>query len=251
MIKLYSLASSSSGNSYIYSFDDLNILLDVGISKKVLFNKLSKINFSYEDIREIFITHEHIDHVKGLKVLNKQNNKTINLTKGTYAGLKHGLDNINYIEKNVIKKIDDLIVEPIVVSHDANEPVAFIFYYQNKKIVHLLDTGYIPEVIMDKIDNAYFYVIESNYEEEALITNSNYPHSLKQRISSDLGHLSNKQCNYYINQLIGDRTKIVCFGHLSEKNNDKDLVDIINCELGNVNKYILDPKKMKEILICE
>lgn len=248
-MKLYSLASSSSGNCYLYIFNETKILIDLGMSNKKIIDSLKKLNYSIDDIDQVLITHEHIDHIKGLEVFQKKYQGNICLTKGTKDFLKYNLINSIIIEENKIYEYKNIKIEPVKISHDANEPLGFIFEYDNKKYAHILDTGYIPVNLQKKLKNLYFYLIESNYEEQTLISNSKYPHSVKQRINSDIGHLSNKQCNEYLKTFIGDKTKIICFGHLSENNNDQELVDIINHDI-NCKKYILKKEEIVEV-ICK
>lgn len=247
---LYSLASSSSGNCYLYDFGDIKILIDIGIRKKNLLSKLEEINLSFDDISEIFITHEHIDHIMGLEVINKTNTKTINLTYGTDEFIKYNINNKNHIKSNDKICVGDVIVEVIPTSHDATESVSYIFHHNNKKYVHLLDTGYIINSVCEKIKNAHFYLIESNYDHEVLISNLKYPLSVKKRIISDQGHLSNQQCYEYLCELTGRNTEIVCFGHLSENNNSKDNVSIQNIDLDGFEKVILDKDETVKV-ICK
>lgn len=246
---LYSLASSSSGNCYLYQFGTTFILVDMGISKKSLSDKLEKLNISISDIDEIFLTHEHSDHVRGLKTFVKKEKQTINLTNGTYEALSYDFDSRNLIKKNQKVLVNDVLVEVVSTSHDASEPVGFIFNYQDKEYVHLTDTGYIPIPLQKRINNLFFYLIESNYEDEALLTNPKYPFNVKKRISSDMGHLSNVQTNQYLNKLIGENTKHICYAHLSEKNNANDLVEIINEDI-NLDKYILKKDEVVKV-VCK
>ncbi|MFV0288011.1 MAG: MBL fold metallo-hydrolase [Mycoplasmatales bacterium] len=249
-MKLYSFASSSTGNCYLYIFGNTKILVDIGISRKKLLEKLKDVNLSIEEIDEVILTHEHSDHIKGLEVLVKNHNPLVNITQGTYAALTHEIENLNFVQANKKIKIKDVTIEPLEISHDANEPIGINFEYQGQTFSHILDTGYIPQKIQQKITNSHFYVLESNYEEQALLTNPKYPFSIKKRINSDTGHLSNKQASQYIKELVGNNTKIVCFGHLSEKNNSSDLVDIMNDSLIGVKKYILQKDNTMEI-ICK
>ncbi len=246
---LYSLASSSSGNCYLYEFGDTLILVDMGISKKSLVTKLEEINLSIEDIDQIFITHEHTDHIKGLKTFVKNCSHIVNLTSGTYENISYDFENKNIIEAKNNIHIKDVIVEPVSISHDAAEPVGYIFHYNDKEFAHITDTGYISMPLQKRLDNLFFYLIESNYENEALLTNPNYPFNVKKRINSDMGHLSNDQTNQYIRQFVGECTEHVCFAHLSEKNNDKDLVALTNKDI-DINKYVLKKDEVVKV-ICK
>ncbi len=246
---LYSLASSSFGNCYLYQFGDTLILVDMGISTKSLKEKLNGLNLSIDDIDQIFITHEHSDHIKGLKTFVKNNSHVINLTLGTYKGINHDVENKNIIKANQKLSVKNVVVESVAISHDAAEPIGFIFHYDNKSYAHITDTGYISIPLQKKLDNLFFYLIESNYENERLLTNTTYPFNVKKRINSDMGHLSNVQTNQYIKQFIGNNTEFVCFAHLSEKNNDYNLVDTLN-ENIDIKRHILKKDEVVKV-ICK
>lgn len=249
-MKLYSLASSSSANSYIYEFANIKIVVDIGINNKHFLLRLQEAGIDPSHIDEMFITHEHTDHIKGLEVFLKNNELCVNISKGTLGKLKFKISTCNIISKYQTKQIDDLIVETIPMSHDADEPIGFIFTYKDEKYAHILDTGYIPINVRKKLKNCKFYLIESNYDEELLITNPKYPFSVKQRILSDKGHLSNIQCNEYLNEFIGKDTKMICFGHLSEQNNDPEIINLLNKNLPNsenISKIVLPKDIVKEI----
>lgn len=246
----YSLASSSSANCYLYDFGDVKILIDVGMARGKIIKKLKEIDVDYEDIDFIFITHEHSDHIKGLEQINKHDkNKKIFLTEGTLNAVSTEVENHQLIKNWDGLEFGDVVVDVIPVSHDASEPVAFVFNYRERKMVHLLDTGYILKEVKDIIKDAYFYVIESNYDEEALITNVKYPYNIKKRILSDVGHLSNVQCYEYLKEVTSEATSYVCYGHLSPKNNTKDLVHLMNDNF-EFNKVVLE-KDLTVQVSCE
>ncbi|MGL4589457.1 MAG: MBL fold metallo-hydrolase [Mycoplasmatales bacterium] len=225
---MLSLASSSHGNCYLYQFENLNILIDVGLSYTKIKKTIAEYGLTMEEIDLILISHEHIDHIRGVEVLKKNVDIPIYLTNGTLQALTHPLDNYTIIKAGDRLKIEELELEIISISHDANEPCGFILYSNEHKYVHITDTGYITDNIMLKTQNADFYLIESNYEDDMLIVNPKYPFVTKKRILSDKGHLSNIQCKQYIETVIGDRTKIVCFGHLSPNNNHPELVEVLH-----------------------
>lgn len=248
-MKFYSLASSSSGNCYLYDFGKVKIMIDVGLSRSKIKAKLNEINLDFSDIDAIFITHEHSDHVKGLEIIAKNENVDFYLSEGTLNNLKKPIYDANVIKKYDQIVFDNVVVESIPTSHDAEESLSFILHEDKKQYVHILDTGYIINDVKTKIANSYFYLLESNYDEETLLVNPKYPYSVKKRILSDKGHLSNNQCNQYLQELVGNKTQYICFGHLSEQNNAKKLVEVINNNIPN-NKIILDKDETIE-LICK
>ncbi len=105
--------------------------------------------------------------------------------------------------------------------------------------MHITDTGYLSSSVLDKINNKHTYIMESNYEDELIMTNPNYPFYTKQRIMSDRGHLSNIDCNRYLKEITGSNTKNIFFAHLSVQNNQHDLVLKHNESLCVDNKFIL------------
>lgn len=238
-MQLFSLASSSSGNCYIYEFENANIVVDIGISFKEFKIKLQEINKSFDDLKALFITHEHTDHIKGLKQFIKHTDIPI------YTNLKTAqkLEIENHIEFKDSLKIANFNLEKLHTSHDAVAPFGLKIAAGLKNHIHITDSGYIPEQIIANTQNATSYLIESNYEEEVLITSTKYPFSVKKRILADGGHLSNRQCRLYLERVIDEKTKTICLAHLSENNNNHELVkqqfddlnqDVVILEKSNI-----------------
>ena len=121
--------------------DGKNILVDIGVTNKNILISLEKININPKDIDVIFITHEHIDHVRGLKVFLKNNSPIVYMNKKTYNELDFEIENIAFVEENF--QIDKLNVEIVKTSHDAIDSFGIIFNGKNGKFVHITDTGYI------------------------------------------------------------------------------------------------------------
>ena len=137
-----------------------------------------------------------------------------------YKELEFKLENYMIISGDF--EIDDLKVEVFKTSHDVSESNGYIFNYNNSSLVFITDTGYINVKNHDKLKNKNVYIIESNHDIEKLI-NGRYPYHLKQRILSDEGHLSNKDCSYYLKTFIGSNTHDIVLIHLSEENNTEEL----------------------------
>ncbi len=146
-------------------------------------------------------------------------------------------------------KFKNLGIEVFKLSHDANDPVGFIFHFNQEKHLHLTDTGYILNENIDKFKNMHTYLIESNYEDEVLISNPNYPFKTKQRILSDLGHLSNEQCQIFLKSSIGNNTRNILYAHASEQNNADFLIEKANDQLAVNNKVILQKEKIIEVIL--
>ena len=117
---------------------------------------------------------------------------------------------------------------------------------EKEKYAHVTDTGYLPKKYLDLLKGCYFYLIESNYDDELIITNEKYPYVIKKRIMSEKGHLSNKDTNNYLNKIINNNTKKIAFAHISSENNDLERIMKVNENLKN-EKIIL--KKNETVVI--
>ncbi len=202
-------------------------------------------------VNVILLTHEHIDHIRGAKVFLKSTTARVLCTNGTANQIETNCK-IEHINTNMrINLNDELTVEVIKASHDAADAVGFIFHINDQKFVHLTDTGYILRENIEKCKNAYSYTIESNYEEQVLIVNDKYPFKVKQRILSELGHLSNEDCHAFLKENIGNNTKYVQFAHLSENNNSSELVEQLNTSLNIKNKTILAKDEIVVVNLCK
>lgn len=230
------LASGSKGNVIYLQFKDQRFLIDVGLSYKQLKTLALEHGIDLHTLSAVFITHEHTDHVKGLRTFhNKHPQIPIVLSVGTFQGLKsevkEKVENIHYIEASEIRQLDGLCkVEAFALSHDANEPLGYIFYYEDIKVVVLTDTGYVSGSVKERIKGADVYVFEFNHDPE-LLMHSHYPWHIKQRILSNKGHLSNADAAYIIEEVIDVNTHHVLFAHMSESNNLKELVEDVVVKL--------------------
>lgn len=218
------LASGSKGNVIYLQFQNQRFLIDVGLSYKQLNMLAVEHGIDLQLLDAVFITHEHSDHVKGLRTFHSKHPQIpIVLSGGTFEGLKadvkEKVENIYYISADEVRHFDEACyVETFALSHDANEPLGYIFYCNDVKVVILTDTGYVSEVIKKRITGANVYVMEFNHDPE-LLMHSHYPWHIKQRILSNKGHLSNVDAAYIVNEVVTEKTSHVLFAHMSESNN--------------------------------
>ena len=228
------LSSGSKGNCTYVETNTHKFLIDIGTNCLYVEKSLAKIGVNAEDIDSIFITHSHIDHIAGLRVFSKKYKPNIYLTEKIYNETKLNLENVNLFETDF--SIDDLNIMVINTSHDVSS-VGYVFEQDNPSIVYITDTGYIKEKYFKKLNNRSFYVFESNHDVEMLMKNTKYPHHIKIRILSDIGHLSNKDSAYCLSNFVGDNTKYVVLAHLSEENNNPELaLSTFKKELHKRNK---------------
>ena len=229
-MKICVLSSGSKGNSSIIFNDKTKILIDDGLNLPYIEDSLKELNISIKDLDGILITHEHDDHIKGLKKLISKYDPLLYVDSKLYETLSHSLKDFRYIlyDENIV--INDIKIDVLKMSHDSVICNGFIFKDKRKELVYITDTGYINRKHLETISNKDMYVIESNHDIE-MLENGPYPYFLKQRVISDRGHLSNMQTSKYLKKVIGPKTKNIMFIHLSEKNNNPDLV------IETFNKY--------------
>ncbi|CAM4151687.1 metallohydrolase [Streptococcus penaeicida] len=223
------LASGSSGNSFYLETPKKRILVDAGLTGKKISSLLAEIDRKPEDLDAILITHEHSDHIKGVGVLARKYHLDIYANEKTWQVIdeRNMIGKIDVAQKHVFERdkmitFGDLDIESFGVSHDAADPQFYRFMKDNKSFVMLTDTGYVSDRMSGIIDNADAYLIESNHDIEILRSGS-YPWSLKQRILSDMGHLSNEDGASAMIRSMGNKTKKIFLGHLSKENNIKEL----------------------------
>ena len=228
-MKFCVLSSGSKGNSTYLEINNHKYLIDIGVNFLYISKKLNEIGVNPHDIEGVFITHIHEDHIQGLKKFIKEVNPTIYLTQKILDNIKIDID----IDKYVLLDEETLdFVDIIRLSHDTPECLGYIF---NNELVYITDTGYINKKYFEKLSNKKAYILESNHDVDMLM-NSNKPYFLKMRILGDEGHISNKDCLYYLKQFVGDNTKYIVLAHLSEDNNREDIA------LDNVKEILVEYK---------
>ena len=216
------LASGSKGNCTLVKTNSACFLIDAGSNAKNINEKLKEMNLSLKDINYILITHTHNDHTSALKVITHKYNPTIILSEVMYKDLEFlkDYDNVMFLKDNLL--LDDVRLENIKTSHDASDSRGYIITCGNSSLVQITDTGYLNQKYFEKLKNKNIYIMESNHNVEMLM-HGKYPKWLKQRVNSDVGHLSNEASAFYLSKLIGDNTKKVILAHLSEENNTPEL----------------------------
>ena len=220
-MKFQVIASGSKGNCTIVLCDNTKIIIDMGISYLTLKKSLEENSLSFSDFSGILITHCHTDHIKGLTSLLKHTKLNVYIPEGMYESLKEYVEKERCVFIEDTFSINDMEFELIHTSHDAPYSVGFIIKNKNKSLVYVTDTGYINRKYLTKMINHDAYIIESNHD-EIMLMDGPYPRFLKERVISDVGHLSNATTAKYLKKIIGKKTKNVVLAHLSEQNNTEE-----------------------------
>lgn len=232
------LGSGSKGNSYLLKEEDTTILIDAGFSLREISKRLEKISVELSSISAVLLTHEHSDHTKGLENLLKKNPVPVFLSSGTLNALRFELKT----EKNIIKagqdfQIGKINISPFTIPHDANEPLGFTFSNGLKKIGFASDLGKVTFLVLEKLKNSNLIAIETNHDEE-MLKNGPYSYDLKSRIKGIFGHLSNRDAVIALTELISPSLKYILSIHLSEINNNPNLVKYYMEEILNVHRAL-------------
>ncbi len=228
-MRLCSIASGSSGNCIYVGSDTTHLLVDVGISGKRTEAGLKELGLKMEDIDGIFITHEHSDHIAGLGVLARKYGTPLYATKGTIQAIQKTtalgripeelFHPVRADEKIIIK---DMVCNPMKISHDAAEPVAYRLQHGKQRVGIVTDLGTYNEYTVESLRGMDALLLEANHDIKMLQVGP-YPYHLKQRILGDRGHLSNERAGQLLCSLIHDNLKAVMLGHLSKENNLPEL----------------------------
>lgn len=223
MVELCSLFSGSSGNSTLVKAGSTNILVDCGGSGSQIENALRAMGEEPENLDCIFITHEHIDHIRGAGVLSRRYGLPIYATYGTWRSMiskigKIDSDNIFYIQGGVPFAAKDAVVMPFQTPHDAAESVGFTIENSNSRASIATDIGVMNMTVYDNIKNSDIVLLEANHDLDMLMTGP-YSYELKMRIKSSVGHLSNDDSARCCAHLLQEGVKHVILSHLSADNN--------------------------------
>lgn len=225
MARIFPICSSSSGNCTFIGTRGHGILVDAGCSFRAMKSSLELIETSMNQIEAIFITHEHIDHVKGLFQLTKHTKIPVFASPGTIAQLRRNVHEVIPEEVRIYDVIHepyqsaDFEVKAFHTPHDTPESVGFTVNYGGKRIAVCTDLGKITAEVEESLLGCEAVLLESNYDPSMLAKNLNYPADLKRRIAGEKGHLSNNAAADFSAKLLESGTTKLILGHLSRENN--------------------------------
>lgn len=221
MVKICSLASGSNGNAYYIETEEEAILIDVGISYRQLKNRAKSKGINIKKIKAVFITHEHSDHVRGLRVFSQNSTFETYMTQGTAHNCKSYYMPIKVshrVKDGDMTEVGKFKVYCFSKPHDVAEPCSFRIEAEGINIGVFTDIGCVCEGLKSNLSKCHAVFLESNYDEDMLWTGK-YPECLKRRVASDKGHLSNKQSSEIVAEVNPSVLHTIILSHLSADNN--------------------------------
>jgi phosphoribosyl 1,2-cyclic phosphodiesterase len=238
------LGSGSAGNSALVATEHCKILIDGGLSARQIVLRLNQCGVTPEQLDGVLLTHEHSDHICGLEVLCRKLDVPIYCNALTAEAVRcpatPGLArhrNWRIFRTGAEFSICDILVQTFPVPHDAVDPVGFAFYAGTGSLGFITDLGYATKMIVERLRKVHTLVIETNHDEKLLQNDNHRPWSVKQRIQSRHGHLSNYAAANVIEQLLPGKIERVVLGHLSRDCNTPELaLGVIRTALAKCGK---------------
>jgi phosphoribosyl 1,2-cyclic phosphodiesterase len=225
-MKLSVLGSGSRGNSTLISNGDFSLLIDAGFSGRELDERLSTLGYSLKEIGAVLITHDHGDHINGAGVVARNAGATVFTHKKTEKKLRRRLGKrveFEFIEANDSFELGGMKITPFETPHDAIRSVGYIIESDGYKIGYATDVGHPSETVIHSLKQCDTLVLESNHDSSMLATGP-YPPVLKERVGGDEGHLSNDETAEILREVVHEGLERVILVHLSEENNEKEIV---------------------------
>ncbi len=226
MLRLTILASGSGGNAALLETERGRWLIDAGISARRLEERLQAKGVEPASLAGVFLTHEHADHSRGLRVFLQRHSLPLYCNELTWLALGEE-ERIDWrrLETATRLELEDLEVESFPVPHDAADPVGFLFHHPAGTVGVVTDLGYATRLVLEKIGLCRALLLEANHDLALLQADSRRPWSVKQRILSRHGHLSNESAAQIAAEMAQRKLEAVVLGHLSEDCNRPELAE--------------------------
>lgn len=226
-MRFASLGSGSAGNALIVEVGRTRLMLDCGFGIRETQSRLARLNLAPADIHGIVITHEHDDHAGGAFKFAARHDIPVWLTYGTlkmsarYFPSQHALQ-LHVIDSHTAFSVQDVVVQPYPVPHDAREPVQFVFSDGSRTLGVLTDVGRSTPHIEERLSGCHALVLECNHDAD-MLQKGPYSWPLKKRVGGELGHLENKDAANLLSSLDNSKLQHIVAAHLSAKNNTPQL----------------------------
>ncbi len=221
------LASGSKGNAMYIESGNQSFLVDAGLSGRKLEALFASIGKSMSDLDGILVTHEHSDHIKGLGIVARKHKVPVYANAKTWTAMDGLVGAIPteqrfHFDMETVKTFGGLSIESFGVSLDAADPMFYVFHENGRKLSLITDTGYVSDRMKGVIQASDAYVFESNHD-VGMLQMGRYPWSVKRRILSDVGHVSNEDAAVAMSEVMAEKPTRIYLSHLSADNNMKDL----------------------------
>ena len=243
-------SSSTTGNSVYFGSAEQGVLIDMGCSFKALKTGLELNGLSLDCVKAVCVTHEHSDHIKGLKMLTKHTNIPIYATNGTLIAIVNQQAVVSTANLHEVSELSsapiDMEIESFATPHDSAESCGYTMKLEGRKLALCTDLGNVTDTVRESLKGSDYVLLEANYDEEMLRLNPKYPYYLKKRISSGYGHLSNVKTAQFMKELVEQGTRHITLGHLSLNNNTpqraKETItkSLEQCGIRENCDYVLD-----------
>lgn len=228
------LGSGSQGNGTLIVSGDTIVLVDCGFSLRETERRLALLGVSAAQLSAVLVTHEHADHVHGVGLLSRRYNVPVYLSRGTLRGMRKPVEPAGFLAANETLQLGNLSVTAVAVSHDALEPLQYVFTDGRRRFGVLTDLGSYDGALLDSYHSLDALLIEANHCRDRLARGP-YPVFLKQRVGGNYGHLNNHQAASLVSELGWRNLQHLVLAHLSSKNNLPQLarqcfVDTLGCD---------------------
>lgn len=225
MLKICALASGSNGNCYYIGNEEEAVLIDAGITTKQIISRMKLKGLNPEKLRAVFISHEHSDHVRGIRVLCKKLDIPAYFSQGTFDSSYYTNQPlaVRFFNPGEQIKEGDFTIHTFLKNHDASEPCSFRLEYKGISVGVFTDIGSPCNNVTSHLNKCHALFLETNYDDE-MLWNGRYPIFLKRRVSSEVGHLSNEQAFELLTEHAHPELQCVFMSHLSAENNTPQVV---------------------------
>lgn len=254
-MEIIALASGSKGNALYVSSGETSVLIDAGISAREVERRLCLFGKSAADLSGIVISHEHIDHIRGVGPLARRFELPVYVTETTYRAAEPGLMKLpllSLIDPEAPFEIGTLWFSPFLISHDAVEPLGFSLTDGTLRVGVATDLGIVTQLVRENMRGSHVAVIEFNHDPDMLMEGP-YPWDLKQRIRGRKGHLSNPMASKFVETIFHADLEKVVLAHLSETNNTPEVAmqslgERIECHLNPEQIIVARPDRPVKVL---
>jgi phosphoribosyl 1,2-cyclic phosphodiesterase len=223
-VRVCVLASGSRANSALVATQRTRLLIDAGLSRKETYARLAAVGERADGFDAIVVSHEHTDHINGLKALALDLKVPVYIAPATRDAVRWDPNMDSFVQFAPGEKftIGDIEITPFSIPHDAADPVGFTCEAEGLKVGVVTDLGYIPEVVKQRVRGCHCLIFESNHDLEMLKVGP-YPWYLKQRLLSRHGHLSNRATGQFLTEDFDGAAQVLVLAHMSEVNNHPEI----------------------------